>query len=248
VIDPPPEALRPQSRASRDTASYRSVTPTPQDGPDSRLGRPLLASSSSSDHRPFGPRSPSPLPLLSPTSTINPLPALDMDFLSDDADAKSSHSHTSSLPVVLDAQSPQPRSPLPRSRPMQFDRTNSMEATPKAAAANTSVESKGSAIGPLLIKKKTSLREEPSPTKRYPGIELPLIKPLPRTEALSRPAFKQLRSAGSEPLRSGDDQPDAEARVRRLAEATKLDVGLLSLFSLVCVTHDIHRSTLPEGL
>jgi hypothetical protein len=224
--DLPPESLRPQSRASRDTASYRSVTPTP--GPeqsDTASMRPSLQVSTSSDRRPIGPRTPSPMPMQSPASDGDTPPRADTGSMLEGSDGPRAPMLS---PAPGDGR-PHLRSPIPRSHRMPFDLPG-LDATPKASAANTSVDSKSSAVNPLSIKKKASLRDE-SPVKRTHAWERPdILKTSGRSRSDSAP--RQLRSVGSAPLRGGEDEPEAETRVRRLAVATKLDVSALLPLSL----------------
>jgi hypothetical protein len=239
--DDPPESLRPHSRASRntqDTASYRSVTPTPGQGRDDSSIHPALSTSTSIDRRPVGPRAPSPLPPTTPTHNHTELPSMEnivnTPFNGDKLFGIAPLSINTSSEI---------RSPIPRSRRMPFEHIANVEATPRAHSANSSVDSsKGSGIHPLLIKKKSTRDSSSSPTK-----ETTLDSPLFRTtglvdvasptasgsrdigskatakgQGLSRP---QLRPVRSEPLRSGDDLNVTDTS-ERLTEATKVDVSI----------------------
>lgn len=130
---------RPASRAStaRDSTSQCTITEDPRS--------PRSLSRHSSDRRPMGPRSPSPLPPpRSPRPTSPPLP--EIPSIDDELAAE-----------ISDIVQPTPtKSGIPRSKRQIFHPVNNIDSTPKPhtngmARASSSVE-------PLSIKKKTSVR------------------------------------------------------------------------------------------
>ncbi|KAF8826901.1 hypothetical protein HHX47_DHR5000592 [Lentinula edodes] len=134
-----PHPARPASRAStaRDSTSQCTITEDPRS--------PRSLSRHSSDRRPMGPRSPSPLPPpRSPRPLSPPLPEL--PSIDDELAAE-----------ISDIVQPTPtKSGIPRSKRQIFHPVNNIDSTPKPhmngmARASSSVE-------PLSIKKKTSVR------------------------------------------------------------------------------------------
>ncbi|KAJ3859197.1 hypothetical protein EV359DRAFT_51220 [Lentinula novae-zelandiae] len=130
---------RPASRAStaRDSTSQCTITEDPRS--------PRSLSRHSSDRRPMGPRSPSPLPPpRSPRPTSPPLP--EIPSIDDELAVE-----------ISDIVQPTPtKSGIPRSKRQIFHPVNNIDSTPKPhtngmARASSSVE-------PLSIKKKTSVR------------------------------------------------------------------------------------------
>ncbi|KAG2042276.1 hypothetical protein BDR03DRAFT_944957 [Suillus americanus] len=140
--DDPPRPLRPTSRAST-AASRRSTTPRPTStSPGRGTGRP---------HSRFGPRSISPLPPKSPTSTAPDLPSMDDELALEAHIALESHidsfQEDSSFTEEEDAPSP-----LPRSRRQPFVATGNMDSTPRQPSSTAG------SVEPLSIKKKPSTR------------------------------------------------------------------------------------------
>ncbi|KAE9410179.1 hypothetical protein BT96DRAFT_969851 [Gymnopus androsaceus JB14] len=134
--EPLPPA-RPSSRAStaRDSSSQCTVTEDPRS--------PRALSQNSSDRRPMGPRSPSPLPpSKSPRPASPPLPELPSmdDELADQ---------------LTNIVQPTPTR-LPRSKRQIFQPVNNIDSTPKSHTNGMARPS--SFVEPLSIKKKTSVR------------------------------------------------------------------------------------------
>ncbi|KAI0797051.1 hypothetical protein C8Q75DRAFT_223510 [Abortiporus biennis] len=187
---------RPTSRASRDptemasdSQSYRSTTPTPRprstvpldDTSDSEQShRRTLSTSSrtSSERRPHGPRSPSPLPTtprhtggsgksMPPLTQMSPLEHLEFSL----------EESTFNLVPTLNPYKHDSRqvSPLPRSKRQPFESTGNIEHTPRASTFRgvdsdvASVISTPASIEPLTIKKKSSIRTSAIPlsTRTY---------------------------------------------------------------------------------
>ncbi|KAF8639693.1 hypothetical protein AX17_000955 [Amanita inopinata Kibby_2008] len=162
----PPQSLRPSSRASRQSQPSRSLTPQtelshPGSSPDTSPRRCRSLSRQSSDRRPLGPRSPSPLPIpRSPRKSTTDLPSFDDEFTQDSGVAQ-----PSSLPSRFEGLP----TGIPRSKRQPFFPPNSIDATPKSSATiNSTIPS---TIEPLSIKKKASVRSanvlgSPTPARR----------------------------------------------------------------------------------
>ncbi|KAI0921011.1 hypothetical protein AcW2_006119 [Taiwanofungus camphoratus] len=163
--DDPPNRARPFSRSSRElpeipseSQSQRSTTPRPDSitpkrvcNPDLSPRRPRSLSRHSSERRPMGPRTPSPLPpRKSPNmSAVNDGPPVEADL-------------TLETTLVNMTQPPvtPSRSPLPRSKRQPFEPTGNKEVTPRPTL-NEAPKAPGS-VEPLSIKKKTSVRTNPN--------------------------------------------------------------------------------------
>ena len=266
VLDDPPPAQRPLSRMSRTSralpeppqdydyaASQRSTTPTIRahspflDNDDDRYSRPLSRNSSDrSERRPLGPRSPSPLPIASPSSGHARLPSMDSDTEAPDANGYGhgrgpAHGHAAS-PATPPRQV-FPRTPIPRSKRQPFEPTNvpNTDTTPRPASTVESVRPP-SIIEPLSIKKRTSVRTNASAAGVSPVATTPLRKsPLVRRPSpMGKGAFsgatarrvsgQRITAAVKPPVAAGAvvegdlDLDELEQKVKRAAEATKADV------------------------
>lgn len=246
--DEPPPPLRPLSRMSRmsrapseatqdDYESVRSTTPTvrPQSPllAGERLGRPLSRNSSDGSRRPMGPRSPSPLPIVSPTTAPSSLPSLDTDMEMTLVNAPLSVSP--SHPVY-------PRTPIPRSKRQPFNPTSVLntDTTPKAASETSSAEvaKPPSIIEPLAIKKRSSVRTNASVSTLTAGSGSPgsagrksqltrRASPIGKS-AFTNPTRRVSGQRSVKPLSGGEanvDLDELEKKVKRTAEATKSDVS-----------------------
>lgn len=243
--DEPPQPLRPTSRASRmsrdlpdipqDTQSQRSTTPQPRpttpgdlSEPDSptRESRPL---SRVSDRRPIGPRCPSPLPPMTPNhapTTLPSVPSSELDITLEQT------------LVNMSAQTPhRPErlvSPIPRSRRQPFEPTGNTDKTPRAFAFNHEEISNppGAAVEPLSIKKKSSVRENGSPTqgrKTYNNKTSALGKggnlPTSPKRVSSVTKVSRIPLPTHSILEARQAQESRLEKLGKLAEATKEDVS-----------------------
>ncbi|KAI0065897.1 hypothetical protein BV25DRAFT_1821601 [Artomyces pyxidatus] len=215
----PPQALRPSSRASRDTYSQRSTTPTyrppsttPTREPDSPEyhERPLSRASSGG---PRGPRSPSPLP---------PTPRAQQHFVSPGVDIDSAM-ETTLVDIGHRLTTPgKPVSPLPRSRRQPFEPTGNMEGVPKAVV--NGVQKAPSTVEPLSIKKKTSVRSsEESPSAGRKAYSK--TSPLARGRIVSPRRVSPLIRHTKAPTASGSSTRDVDgAKLLRFAEVAREEV------------------------
>ncbi|KAG1752636.1 uncharacterized protein EDB91DRAFT_1103601 [Suillus paluster] len=208
--DDPPQPLRPTSRAStvRDAASQRSTTPRPTStSPDRRSGR--SNSPHSGDGRRFGPRSISPLPPKSLTSTAPGLPSMD-DELALEAHLHIFHNDSS----LVEDDVP---SPLPRSRRQPFVVTGNMDSTPRPPNSTTG------SVEPLSIKKKPSTRSSAyTPSRKSYTRNSPLSKTTARIVSPRKvsPQIRTTRIAHS----PHSAQVDHADELLRISQSTKDDV------------------------
>ncbi|KAJ7228502.1 RhoGEF domain-containing protein [Mycena pura] len=176
--DEPPR--RPLSRASRHANSQSSEPPQsssepPQSRSPSRQSR--SQSQHSSERRPLGPRSPSPLPPpktpLMEASTTG-FPSMDDDFALENATRQQQHS----VPARATA--------IPRSKRQPFFPAGNIDATPKSAVSNIPTSS---GVEPLAIKKKTSVHatEVASTTTEVLRKPPARISPLSRAKTVDSP-------------------------------------------------------------
>ncbi|KAG1840091.1 hypothetical protein DFJ58DRAFT_811218 [Suillus subalutaceus] len=204
--DDPPRPLRPTSRAST-AASQRSTTPRPTStSPGRGTRRP---------HSRFGPRSISPLPPKSPTSTPPDLPSMDDELALEARIALDAHIDSfqdDSSFIEDDAPSP-----LPRSRRQPFVVTGNMDSTPRQPNSTTG------SVEPLSIKKKPSTRSStytPS-RKSYTRIS-PLSKSTARIVS-PRKVSPQIRIARVGHA-SHSPQVDHADELLRISLSTKDDI------------------------
>lgn len=198
-------------------STHRSITSRSEFSPSE--SPPLTArpvSVHSTDRRPFGPRSPSPLPPKSPRlHHSQDLPSMDDD---DDMDPSSSSSQ------------PFPQTPnIKRSHRQPLFPSSNTESTPKSQLPSGIPIA--TPIEPLSIKKKTSLRNSvvatnsPTPVKKLYTRNSPLSKTLHRVVSPRRvsPSIRKSKPAPSSSARS-----DEIEHMHNLAVSTKEDVRSLS--------------------
>ncbi|KAJ6490422.1 hypothetical protein C8R47DRAFT_1185606 [Mycena vitilis] len=207
---------RPLSRASR-TNSRSSATPRSGSNFDAAMGSPPRHSRSLSQHsserRPLGPRSPSPLPPMKsplPVASTSELPSMDDDL-----------AHENAAKVVRSA--PVRTTGIPRSKRQPFFPAGNIDATPKAPATTAPTPS---GVEPLSIKKKTSVRtNEVSSTteasRKPPSRSSPLSRA--RTVGSPRRVSPQVRSTRAASMRSSS-RNEPPQRILQLSKSTKEDV------------------------
>ncbi|KAJ7094612.1 hypothetical protein B0H15DRAFT_775924 [Mycena belliarum] len=209
--DEPPR--RPLSRTSRDTNTHSAATA--QSNSNAPIASPPSRSLSehSSERRPFGPRSPSPLPYSKspPIGTpVTELPSMDDDLAFENA-AKLLRS----VPVRATG--------IPRSKRQPFFPAGNIDATPKPTVANAPTPS---GVEPLSIKKKTSVRATEVPvatelSRKPPSRSSPLSRA--RTVGSPRRVSPQVRSARAASMRS-PSKHEPPQRLVQLSKMTKEDV------------------------
>jgi protein ECT2 len=217
-IEEPPHPYRPASRASRDSTSQCTVTQSTSGSP---RRRPRSLSRHSSDRRPLGPRTPSPLPSNhSPqTSSSRQLPP---EFCTDSSSPE---------PVATPARA----SGLPRSKRQPFYPVNSSEMTPKPVTANMT----GSSVEPLSIKKKASVRSSVvagSPSS--PRKTLPRASPFSRGKTSPRRTSPQIKTV-KYPKETAVNLEHLD-RAIHLSAATKEDVSFNCGYVEIRFTNDIY--------
>ena len=209
----PPNPVCSTSRTSGEM-STRSTTPRPPSPTaleDSPPRQSKALSHNSSERRPIGPRSPSPLPL--PGSGSRPshhiLPSMD-----DGSKLESNHRPNSN-----------PVSNIPRSKRQPFFPTGNTD-TPKPSTSN-SLTSTPTPIEPLFIKKKGSVRS----SAIFPGSPTPARKSHVRISPLNRniqrivsPRRVSPQIRKPKPMPSSYKTEDFE-RMQHLAVSTKQDVS-----------------------
>jgi len=249
TFDPeePPASLRCSSRASsKRTYSQRSNTsrttssshtqrpPSPPSRPHSRAtsvtsdGRHSRSTSvHSSDRRPLGPRSPSPLPPRTPFIVPDlALPSTDLELALDSAIID-----LTNIPVTPTRKSS--ASSIPRSKRQPFEPTGNTDATPKAILPASGIPR---SVEPLAIKKKTSVRSSPGQGRKSSVRNSPLSKPVgkgvspkrasPRVSKIAQPA--RTNPVPATPLPAVVERAfknDDLDKLIKLAESTKLDVS-----------------------
>lgn len=206
--DDPPRPLRPTSRAST-AASQRSTTPRPTStspGRGTGIGRP---------HSRFGPRSISPLPPKSPTSTAPDLPSMDDELALEARIALDAH--IDSFQDDSSFTEDDAPSPLPRSRRQPFVATGTLDTTPRQSSSTTG------SVEPLSIKKKPSTRSSTytSSRKSYTRIS-PLSKSTARIVSPRR-VSPQVRITRVAPA-SHSAQFDHGDELLRISLSTKDDI------------------------
>lgn len=186
----------------------------------SRHSRSL--SQTSSDRRPLGPRSPSPLPPLgSSRKSTRDLPSFD-----DELAQNTISDQPSSLPGHLDSSS----MGIPRSRRQPFFHSNT-DATPKSSAATSSAAP--SAIEPLSIKKKSSTRSatntpvSPTPARRSYVRNSPLNRPSGTSRIVSPRRIPSQIRRGKAVTSSPSLDNEAMERLVQYSQSTKDDVSLV---------------------
>ncbi|KAJ7638992.1 hypothetical protein FB45DRAFT_904439 [Roridomyces roridus] len=226
--DDPPR--RPLSRASGETTSRTT---------DSNFNDPISfpprqspsLSQPSSERRPLGPRSPSPLPAskspLMDTAPTTDLPSMDDDLALENANAARLQR---AVPV---------RTGIPRSKRQPFFPAGNTDATPKPSSAptNTNVPATGGGgVEPLSIKKKASVRSTAEASSSATTTTT-VRKPASRSSPLSRarantldsprivsPQVRSTRTLAMRTLASKSDEPQSPQRLVRLSKMTKEDV------------------------
>ncbi|KAJ7684015.1 hypothetical protein B0H17DRAFT_985586 [Mycena rosella] len=214
--DEPPR--RPLSRASRDTNNHSSTTPRPDSNSNAPIASPPSRSrpEHSSERRPLGPRSPSPLP--PPKSPRMEASTTELPSMDDDLALENAARLQRSVPVRATG--------IPRSKRQPFFPAGNIDATPKPTAvtnANANAPTP-SGVEPLSIKKKTSVRAEASTTdaSRKPHSR---SSPLSRVRTVGSPrrVSPQVRSARATSMRSPAKNEPPE-RLVQLSKMTKEDV------------------------
>ncbi|KAJ6539507.1 hypothetical protein B0H19DRAFT_1179379 [Mycena capillaripes] len=206
---------RPLSRASRDTNSRSSATPRPDSNSDAPIGPPPQQSRSMSQHsserRPLGPRSPSPLPPVKTPyveASTAKLPSMDDDLALENV-------------ARVQRSAPVRSTGIPRSKRQPFFPAGNIDATPKAPV--TSAPTPG--VEPLSIRKKTSVRTEAGSTteasRKPPSRSSPLSRP--RTAGSPRRVSPQVRSTRATSMRS-PSKNEPPQRLVQLSKITKEDV------------------------
>ncbi|KAI0050211.1 hypothetical protein FA95DRAFT_662337 [Auriscalpium vulgare] len=216
----PPLPLRPSSRASKDTYSQRSTTPTnrppsttptrEQDSPEP-YDRPVSRASSSG--HPRGPRSSSP-----------GLPSPRLDFRLDSPLMELETALETTLVNVSRLLTPgRDISPLPRSKRQPFDPTGNMDETPRTAFGSPSKAQ--TAVEPLSIKKKASVRNAPGDAPAAGRKVFTKTSPLSKGRVVSpRRVSPLVRHAKASSSTMSAVQPVDTDRILRLAESTKEDL------------------------
>ncbi|KAI0082531.1 hypothetical protein K474DRAFT_1655326 [Panus rudis PR-1116 ss-1] len=189
--DDPPIPIRPTSRMSRDlpdiptdAQSYRSTTPRPDsaasDVEDHRRSRSIHRVSP--ERRPHGPRTPSPLPPLTPTHSGRPEQQTAMDV---DLALEETLVNVADTPVTPRRSAREGVSPIPRSKRQPFVPMINTDTTPKVSIMTpTEVTRPLSTVEPLSIQKKTSVRTmDGSPARR----ERPSHGAMARSSPIKRP-------------------------------------------------------------
>lgn len=207
---------------------------TPDVSPGASSCRSRSLSQTSSDRRPLGPRSPSPLPRLgSPRKLTRDLPSFDDELAQNSISDK-----PSSLPGHLDS----PSMGIPRSRRQPFFHPNT-DATPKSSATTSSAAP--TTIEPLSIKKKSSTRSaanapvSPTPARRSYVRNSPLNRPSVTGRIVSpRRIPSQIRRGKAvASLPSLDNE--AVERLVQYSQSTKDDVSLVLCVGLcLCLPPD----------
>ena len=194
--------MRPASRASRDSNSQRSTTPTLRPASPERHGR--STSQHSSERRPIGPRSPSPLPTKSPYMRSAPeLPSMDVDLALETTTFVHAPQPSSATP----SREPHTPTALPRSKRQPFLPTTNTNIDHVSRGANGSGGGGGSnGVQPLSIKKKTSVRSTtagtPTPIRRANVRNSPLGRTGSRTTPPPRRVSPQVRTRTHGSMRS----------------------------------------------
>ena len=216
VSDEPPHPIRPASRASRDTASRRSTTPTPR--APTPIESPFQARSTSqhsSERRPMGPRAPSPLPPKSPLLLPSEIPDADMSLENIHINVSQPLTHPRSENVIL-LHSRNNRQP--------FQPTGNTDATPKHPASGAVPPS----TEPLSIKKKVSVR-----TNASAGSPTPIRKTFTRNSPLNRASARitsprrispQVKAVRTIAITHRSSKSADTERMIQLAQTTKEDV------------------------
>ncbi|TFY55472.1 hypothetical protein EVG20_g9304 [Dentipellis fragilis] len=242
----PPQGIRPSSRASRVTRPTTPVTRPQSTAPTEpeRPTRPQSAlshrsSTSTSAPHPRGPRSPSPLPP-SPTAELTPFRSSDEI----EAALETTLVNMSQLPTT-------PRrtaSPLPRSRRQPFDPAENMAVTPKMAGTLPRLTM--GKVEPLSIKKVSTSPTKMSPTKLLLSPTKSVVETPPlrgsveavaaRGSGLAQTRVTKMSSASApSPVESSKNE-DTMNRLIRKAEATKVDVRVVSPISRQIVADSIY--------
>ncbi|KAG6911239.1 hypothetical protein DXG01_003106 [Tephrocybe rancida] len=237
ILEDPPQPIRPLSRASRDSSSQRTTTPRPESTTPTKalLESPTRPSRSpslqSTERRPLGPRSPSPLPPLR-TPTAQPhlcLPSMDDDAVVDETHPEPSTSSNLPRPsVTLSRQAGSTN--IPRSKRQPFYPTENTDTTPKAGASVA--PSPAPTIEPLSIKKKTSVRSNgsviasPTPVRRTFTRNSPLARSPSRVISPPRRGSPQVGKRKLHAVSSGSQGNTSEVtdRMLQLSQTTIEDI------------------------
>lgn len=219
----PPQPVQSTSRAMGDATSHRSMTPRPA-SPVKLADSPPQTSRTDSRHsferRPFGPRSPSPLPFPSPK--VSP----STDLPSVDADNALEPSTPPRDPLATPSRYAGPSSAIPRSKRQLLFPAGNTEVTPKPATNGTVSTSN---IEPLSIKKKAPGRisatsmGSPLPTRKFYARNSPLNRNSPHIVSPRRVSPQVRRPKPSAPTQ-GSYNSDRIKDMQQLAVSTKDDI------------------------
>ncbi|KAJ7068443.1 RhoGEF domain-containing protein [Mycena amicta] len=193
--DPPPAPFMRSSRATTPRPDSNSVGSPP------RQSRSM--SQHSSERRPLGPRSPSPLPPANPPASTE-LRSMDEDLALENA-------------PKLQRAAPVRTTGIPRSKRQPLFPAGNIDATPKPAS---------SAIEPLSIKKKTSVHNSEPTIATDRKQQLPRSSPLSRAKTVDSPrrVSPQVRATRAISMRSSPTKNEPPHRLVQLSQMTKEDV------------------------
>ncbi|KDR83964.1 hypothetical protein GALMADRAFT_133349 [Galerina marginata CBS 339.88] len=229
----PPYPVRPSSRASRDKTISRPESPVKHRDPSSPQH--------STERRPVGPRSPSPMPMQSPQlqPRIHDLPSMDDDLAFESSTAKH-HSRSSSAPDQIETPG------IKRSKRQPLFPTGNKESTPMASI-NGAITA-ATPIEPLSIKKKTSVRSSaflsnsPTPVRKMQTRNSPLSRTLHRVVSPRRvsPQIRKLKPGPSGSYKSEDFE-----QMQHFTVSTKEDIeSSRRSIKRIKLQVDVVRSTL----
>ncbi|KAJ7276557.1 hypothetical protein B0H12DRAFT_1085926 [Mycena haematopus] len=211
--DEPPR--RPLSRASRDTNSRSSVTDSNSNAPiASPPSQNRSLSRNSSEMRPLGPRSPSPLP--PPKSHIPYVDASKNELRSMDDDLALENA------AQLQRSAPVRATGIPRSKRQPFFPAGNIDTTPKAPATTAHTPS---GVEPLSIRKKISVRADAPTTTEVSRKPSSRSSPLSRARTAGSPrkVSPQVRNTRASSMRS-PSKNEPPQRLVQLSKMTKEDV------------------------
>ncbi|KAF9481824.1 hypothetical protein BDN70DRAFT_875770 [Pholiota conissans] len=221
-----PYSLRPSSRASGQLTTHQSIASVPSSVDPSQsppqTNRPM--SIHSIDRRPLGPRSPSPLPPISPRpKSYHDLPSTDDDLAESTSGQQSYASSSSHYPPQTPGIKRSNRQPL-------FPSLSNPDSTPKSSMPSgipipTPIE-------PLSIKKKTSLRNSallansPTPVKKTYTKQSPLSRTLHRVVSPRRvsPQARKHKPGSSSTSISTSTKIDHIDHIEQLSVSAREDI------------------------
>ncbi|KAK7061920.1 DH domain-containing protein [Favolaschia claudopus] len=220
--DEPPG--RPLSRSSRDTHT-RSRTESNSNSASVATSPPRQTRSlsrNSSDRRPMGPRSPSPLPppLRTQSPPVEPpsnpvLPSMDDDLALENSTAPK-----------LQRSGPSRSTGIPRSKRQPFFPAGNVDASTTSSKVAPAAVVPSTGVEPLSIKKKTSVRAEgsmPEPTRRPAPRSSPMSRARTTASSSPRKVSPQIQRARTAVKRS-PSKSEPPQRMVQLSKMTKEDV------------------------